>query len=182
MKRRGSICFFVLATLVALVTYADAQRRWSALEHDGVHDPDNAALAVLQQPAEALIQLPADTSGNQVDWVSAIEDGYIKPRGDLHGDGERQVLDTDVLMRDTGDAAYVLFPHRSHTLWLSCENCHDAIFVPEIGKNDISMLEILQGRSCGQCHGAVAFPLTECARCHSVKPGQASELMQREGP
>jgi hypothetical protein len=30
------------------------------------------------------------------------------------------------------------------------------------------MLHILEGKQCGQCHGAVAFPLTECARCHNT--------------
>ena len=33
------------------------------------------------------------------------------------------------------------------------------------------MLLILAGEKCGLCHGAVAFPLTECLRCHSVQRG-----------
>jgi hypothetical protein len=35
----------------------------------------------------------------------------------------------------------------------------------------MNMLQILSGEKCGQCHGAVAFPLTECARCHRVPRG-----------
>jgi c(7)-type cytochrome triheme protein len=75
----------------------------------------------------------------------------------------------------------VLFPHRPHTEWLDCNNCHDKIFVKKVDANPVNMFAILSGQYCGQCHGAVAFPLTECNRCHSVprstftgKPGVQS--------
>ena len=38
------------------------------------------------------------------------------------------------------------------------------------------MMLILQGEKCGLCHGAVAFPLTECLRCHSVSRGSPEHL------
>jgi c(7)-type cytochrome triheme protein len=62
----------------------------------------------------------------------------------------------------------VKFPHRQHTLWLDCSNCHNGLFKDKIGANKFSMVAILNGEQCGLCHGAVAFPLTECNRCHSV--------------
>jgi c(7)-type cytochrome triheme protein len=62
----------------------------------------------------------------------------------------------------------VLFPHRPHTEWLDCENCHDKLFKKKAGETPINMFQVLQGEYCGRCHGAVAFPLTECRRCHSV--------------
>jgi hypothetical protein len=34
------------------------------------------------------------------------------------------------------------------------------------------------GEHCGRCHGAVAFPLTECTRCHSVQ--QDYSLLRRK--
>jgi c(7)-type cytochrome triheme protein len=71
-------------------------------------------------------------------------------------------------MRNTLSVRAVRFPHDAHNLWMSCEMCHDRIFKPEIDANDISMSKILDGEYCGLCHGAVAFPLTECDRCHSV--------------
>jgi len=39
------------------------------------------------------------------------------------------------------------------------------------GANQISMASILMGEKCGVCHGKVAFPVSECRRCHSqAKP------------
>jgi len=46
---------------------------------DGIHDPDNDAIASLQQPAEAMGHFPADRRGG-VNWVKALEDGLIHPR------------------------------------------------------------------------------------------------------
>jgi c(7)-type cytochrome triheme protein len=37
------------------------------------------------------------------------------------------------------------------------------------GANPISMVKIVNGEFCGRCHGRVAFPISNCARCH-VKP------------
>lgn len=141
---------------------------WSPLAHDGLHDPDNPALDLLQEPAEALSHLPPDTAGNQVRWVKALQDGYIEPRSNVYPDTEVQLLDRDVIMRNTGSANYVRFPHRVHTEWLDCSNCHDHLFARTVGATPMTMLAILSGEYCGRCHGAVAFPLTECGRCHSV--------------
>jgi c(7)-type cytochrome triheme protein len=52
---------------------------------------------------------------------------------------------------------------------MSCETCHEDLFVSVTGANPISMGRILQGEYCGLCHGAVSFPLTECNRCHNVR-------------
>jgi c(7)-type cytochrome triheme protein len=64
---------------------------------------------------------------------------------------------------------WVRFPHLQHTEWLTCANCHPAIFIPQAGANPISMSAIIQGEFCGVCHGKVAFaPTLNCGRCHSV--------------
>ena len=70
----------------------------------------------------------------------------------------------------------VRFPHRQHTAWLDCSNCHDQLFGQTAGATTINMMLILQGEKCGLCHGAVAFPLTECLRCHSVVRGSPEHL------
>ena len=44
-----------------------------------------------------------------------------------------------------------------------------AIFTPQKGANQMSMAGILLGKQCGVCHGKVAFPVSECRRCHSRK-------------
>lgn len=160
----------VIAALLLLKTSPLIAGEWQALANDSVHDDTNPALELLQEPSEALSQLPADTAGNQVRWVKALEDGYISPRTNILPDTELEVLDLDIIMPRTGSANYVRFPHKEHTEWLDCSNCHEKIFRSEAGATPVTMLEILSGNYCGRCHGAVAFPLTECNRCHSVSP------------
>ncbi len=146
---------------------------WLALKDDGVHDPHNPGLKVLQAPQEALSQLPPDSAGNKVDWIAAMNSGYITPRSALVGDRPVRILDTDIIMDRTGSLPGVRFPHKPHTQWLDCGNCHEKPFASKLGATPISMNAILQGEYCGICHGAVAFPLTECDRCHSVPRGPA---------
>jgi c(7)-type cytochrome triheme protein len=153
--------------LVAAAAWA-APTLWQRLEADGVHDPRNPGLALLQQPAEALEPLPRDTAGNLVRWVAAIDSGAINPRTNLFPETVVRVLDQDIIIARYGSMPAVKFPHRQHTLWLDCANCHDQLFKAKVGANKFSMLAILNGEQCGLCHGAVSFPLTECNRCHSV--------------
>lgn len=141
---------------------------WDTLRKDGIHDPRGPGIKLLQQPGEALSKLAPDTAGNQVRWLEALEKGQINPRDSVRPGTKVRVLDLDILMNLKGGMPIVLFPHRRHTLWLDCANCHEDLFKSRIGANDISMNQILQGEQCGLCHGAVAFPLTECNRCHSV--------------
>ena len=101
-------------------------------------------------------------------WVDAIDQGAIAPRANLLPQTEVRVLDQDLIIAKFGSMPAVQFPHRAHTLWLDCSNCHNALFIDKAGANKFSMTAILNGEQCGVCHGAVAFPLTECNRCHSV--------------
>ena len=147
-------------------------RKWKPIKDDGIHDPTSQAIGVLQDPAEALGVLPPDTAGNQVNWVKALREGQINPRTHLTKQGKLERLDTDILMTDTLEMPHVLFPHRAHTEWMDCASCHDHIFKSKAGETPVNMFAILQGKYCGRCHGAVAFPLTECNRCHSVRKKQ----------
>lgn len=152
-------------------------RSWLSLEGDGLHDPRNPSLRLLQNPAEALSVLPPAREGNQVDWAAALRSGAINPRTNIYPETKVNLLDLDVLMDNTAGMPIVRFPHRPHTEWLDCNNCHDRLFIPKAGANPINMNLILQGKFCGQCHGAVSFPLTQCQRCHSVdrpKPAESS--------
>lgn len=151
-----------------------AQEERESPRNDGIHDPSTPALPMLQEPAEAMGGFPRDRRG-QVDWVAALAQGLIAPRADLEGKGEMSVLDMDVLMQATQAMPWVLFPHSKHTQWLDCSNCHDAIFKPQVGANDISMNAVLQGEFCGVCHDKVAFSLFVCERCHSVPHAGSGE-------
>ena len=160
----GKICVLLLV----LTNLSAIAAEWQSLAKDGLHDPNNAGLKWLQNPGNALSRLPADSAGNKVDWIRAFEDGYINPRSGLNNKKPPKLLDTDILLNDTGSLPGVLFPHRQHTMWLDCDNCHEKIFKSKTGATPITMSKILEGKYCGVCHGAVSFPLTECNRCHSV--------------
>ena len=136
---------------------------------DGIHDADNAATSMLQHPREAFAPMPKSNSGNRVDWVAALDAGNVDPRYDLQDPTREPVtLDLNIIREVKGSMPDVLYPHKQHTEWLDCSNCHPAIFIPKKGANNISMASILLGEQCGVCHGKVAFPVSECRKCHSL--------------
>lgn len=171
-EKRGSRRVSIIVTVIALVAQAaigaEIVRRWQPLAKDGIHDAANPALKLLQEPGVALSRLPADRVGNQVNWVAALEQSRINPRTNIFPETKVRVLDTDILLNLRGGTPIVRFPHRQHTLWLDCSNCHEELFKSLAGANKLSMERILQGEQCGVCHGAVAFPLTTCGRCHNT--------------
>lgn len=159
--------WFAKAALSAEMV-SNTEAHWLPLAQDELHDPAVAKLGLLQNPSQTLSKLPRDGDGNQVDWVKALEQGFIKPYVNMRSDTRIKVLDLDVLRRNTGEMDMVLFPHKQHTEWLDCSNCHEWLFKSKAGATKFGMFDILNGDYCGRCHGAVAFPLTECKRCHSV--------------
>ena len=166
LKRRGIIGLLLAGLVLGAVQAAN----WRELAQDNLHDPNNPGIALLHQPSEALSLLPLDSAGNHVDWVQALQGNYIQPRGGLWQDKPAEVLDLDVIMTGNGSGSlpFVRFPHKAHTQWLDCGNCHEELFKSKAGATPVTMLAILNGEYCGRCHGAVSFPLTECGRCHSV--------------
>lgn len=165
--------FSVAQAVSGELSLAPVAPYWLPLAKDELHDPLNPALNLLQNPASALSALPREWSGDQVNWVKALDDGAIKPRINLHSNVQPEVLDLDVLLKNTEEMAMVNFPHKQHTEWLVCNNCHEEIFKSSAGANKMTMLDILNGEYCGRCHGAVAFPLTDCNRCHNVVQAKA---------
>lgn len=135
---------------------------------DGIHDPENAGTIILQKPRESFSSLPHSKSGNYVDWVKALDDKAIQPRFDIRDEAAKpMVMDLNIVREVKGSMPNVVYPHKQHTQWLDCSNCHPAIFIPQKGANQLSMASILLGQQCGVCHGKVAFPVSECRRCHS---------------
>ncbi|MDH5217893.1 MAG: cytochrome c, class I [Gammaproteobacteria bacterium] len=143
--------------------------RNTTLESDGIHDPAVSGLKLLQQPATAFKPLVSTTGGNNVDWVKSQKKGLINPLYD-HTDPDKKAMamDLSIVIEVKASMPDVRFPHQEHTVILDCSNCHDAIFKPLKGSNPMSMAEIMLGQKCGVCHGSIAFPVTECRRCHSV--------------
>ena len=142
---------------------------------DGAHDPVNDGTHSLQPPLTAFSTLSKSNTGNRVDWVKSLNEQSIKPRSDRNDPTvEPMVMDLNIVREVKGSMPDVVYPHKQHTQWLDCSNCHPAIFIPQKGANQISMASILLGQKCGVCHGKVAFPVSECRRCHSKsKPGTA---------
>jgi c(7)-type cytochrome triheme protein len=137
---------------------------------DGIHDPANDGTHALQPPLAAFGALPKSLSGNRVNWVEAIGQKKINPRYDRNDPkAEPIVMDLNIVREVKGSMPDVVYPHKQHTEWLDCSNCHPAIFIPQKGANAISMASILLGEKCGVCHGKVAFPVSECRNCHSKK-------------
>ena len=190
MVRSRKYKLLVAATLLAILSVlpriayvqeGTAHEFWGGGEHfqldsqvvsvaeDGIHDPKNDAVNILQEPVEAMKSFPRDKSG-VIDWVKTLKQGSISPRMSLNDDEEMFPVDFDVIFKKTGSMPFVRYPHLQHTEWLTCVNCHPKIFLPQQGGNPVTMSAIIQGDYCGVCHGKVAFPPTRnCGRCHSVK-------------
>lgn len=137
---------------------------------DGIHDPVNDGTHVLQPPLIAYEGLATTEFGNYVDWVKTLNDGTLNPRYDLADPSvEPLVMDLDIVREVKASMPDVVFPHKPHTKWLHCSNCHPKIFIPQRNANVINMSAILLGQKCGVCHGKVSFPITtkSCKKCHS---------------
>lgn len=127
-------------------------------------------------PAISSVVLPTDKF-NLINWVALVNTGAINPKPFL-GAGKEDIppLDLNILFRMRGGFVdNVVFPHDIHTYWLKCTNCHDEIFIPAAGANNVKMQEIVKGEWCGRCHGKVAFPIADCTRCHRFPPGHDIE-------
>lgn len=145
----------------------------AAADQDRYYDASGPAFPRLQKANEALEGFPVD-GGGFVDWAAALASGRIAPRADLQGTGRPAAHELDVILRNTKEMPWVRFPHRAHSEWLDCANCHPAPFAGKPGAAPVAMESILRGESCGMCHGKVAFPAwRQCERCHSVaRPGE----------
>lgn len=148
----------------------------------GTGDPSAVAgesekIGQLEHPAAMeLARLPKDQYG-LVDWAAAIKNGNVKPWDSLEpGAAAAPPFNLDIVVQTKSNfMADVVFPHYVHTLWLTCTNCHTGIFQMKAGGNpEMTMAKIAAGEYCGRCHNRVAFPLTDCNRCH-VKPKEAAK-------
>lgn len=127
---------------------------------------------------EVFKQLPKDDEDN-IDWMAALADKIITPRGtiDLGAKDEGKTSDDDIELSTSGKPnRMVIFSHKAHTQWLTCTNCHNAIFKREAGSATITMSAIDDGKYCGVCHDKVAIAQPSgCKGCHKVKPAKAAK-------
>lgn len=147
----------------------------------GTGDPTGVAgeaekMGMAPHPAAMeLAKLPKDKYG-LVDWAVAIKTGMVKPLDSLEpGAVAAPPFNLDIVIQTKSNFMNdVVFPHYTHTLWLTCTNCHTQIFQMKAGAHpEMTMPKIASGQYCGRCHNRVAFPLTDCTRCH-VKPKETA--------
>ena len=145
---------------------------FQSLRDGNFYDPKNPDLKHLQRYDEAVANLPMDANGFP-DWMRALREAKIQPWAGMKPNATMNILDLDVVMKNTKEMPFVRFPHYAHTLWLDCANCHPAPFESKAGSTSITMADIFRGRYCGMCHDRVAFiTFFSCQRCHSVpQPG-----------
>lgn len=128
-------------------------------------------VAVKYDFTEFIANLPKGRFGNGVDWEKAEADKLIKPVDYLEGVSiKRKSISAQkdfALEAKLEGMPDIIFSHKKHTLWNGCELCHPEIFIGvKKGTTKYSMIEIFDGKYCGVCHTSVAFPLTDCQRCH----------------
>ena len=137
-------------------------------------------------PALEFADLPKDRFG-LVDWVAAIKTGKVHPLASLEESGEEQKpmptldpgSDEIEVATKSEDMPNVIFSHSIHTMWLNCNNCHPSIFKMKAGGHpEMTMPKVTAGQYCGRCHNRVAFPLTDCLRCHVKEKQPAREVMK----
>ena len=120
--------------------------------------------------------VPKDKYG-LVDWAKAVKDNIVSPKHsiDPNAEPDAEPMDMDVEITAKGDFVNdVVYPHAIHTYWFNCDGCHPKIFEMAAGQNNMTMAGIAEGKWCGRCHGKVAFPLSDCNRCHT-KPKPAAK-------
>lgn len=153
----------------------------------GTGDPGKIAGAALKMGfgehplALELSELPKDQYG-LVDWAEALRIKAIEPWESIKAKRKRRVkkpMDLDLVIKTKSKfIPDVVFPHKIHTMWLNCSSCHPKIFKREIGGNPaMTMPKIAAGEYCGRCHNRVAFPLSDCLRCH-VKSKDSQDAQQ----
>lgn len=145
----------------------DDQARCDRCHSFGKTDRQDAAFIRFARP------LPKERFGNGLDWQQAEELGLINPADFVKGISiKRKSLavqkDFSLNAKLVG-MPNIIFSHKKHSVWNGCELCHPEIFVGvKKGETRYSMVSIFEGKSCGVCHNTVAFPLTDCQRCHST--------------
>ena len=122
-------------------------------------------------------RMPKETFGNGINWEKAEDEGLIRPIDHLPGisggKAKFKITQDFSLKAKVEGMPDIIFSHKKHTVWNGCEICHPDIFLGiKKGSTKYSMIELFEGRYCGVCHDKVAFPQTDCHRCHSKPVGE----------
>jgi c(7)-type cytochrome triheme protein len=116
-------------------------------------------------------RMPRQTLGNGIDWEKAEESGDLKLVDHLDKvslkKSNMKVQSDFALKAKVEGMPDIIFSHSKHTAWNGCEVCHPDIFIGiKKGASKYTMIELFDGKYCGVCHDKVAFPQSDCKRCH----------------
>jgi c(7)-type cytochrome triheme protein len=117
-------------------------------------------------------QMPRERGGNGINWEQAENSGLIKLIDYIEGHSTKRPAlanqkDFTIGVKTEG-VPEIIFSHKKHTVWNGCELCHPEIFVGvKKGTDKYSMVDLFAGKYCGACHDKVAFPQSDCQRCHT---------------
>ncbi|HEY5973101.1 MAG TPA: c(7)-type cytochrome triheme domain-containing protein [Geobacteraceae bacterium] len=117
-------------------------------------------------------KMPRERFGNEINWEQAEVKGLVKLTDFLEGVSMKRAALADQKDFSIGSKVEgvpdITFSHKKHTVWNGCEVCHPDIFIGvKRGTDKYSMVELFDGKYCGVCHDKVAFPQTDCQRCHT---------------
>lgn len=116
-------------------------------------------------------RMPSEKFGNGINWELAETSGRIKLNDRIAGVSTTSdmLIEPDFTIKSKSHGMPdIIFSHAKHTVWNGCEVCHPDIFLGiKTGETKYTMIDLFQGRYCGACHDKVAFPQTDCKRCHA---------------
>jgi c(7)-type cytochrome triheme protein len=116
--------------------------------------------------------LPIASFGNGIDWAEALRDEQISPVNSIRAERFSMPfpakLKAPIKLGTITPRSDVTFSHKAHFAELDCSSCHPDIFnIKKKGTEAFSMESNIYGNFCGACHLLVAFPMSDCRRCHS---------------
>lgn len=148
-------------------------------------DPRKADIAKLTESAKRLgtglkldgISKPGTIPMNMlggIDWMLLRKLKAHAPLKAIAPGIKDETKDSDILYGSSMPYVNnVLFSHKVHTEQVSCDSCHQEIFLDVLGGTNSTKTDMAQGKSCGTCHGKVSFKSAECKRCHSKLIGES---------
>ena len=103
-------------------------------------------------------------------YIAALFFVFALPIAALAVEANIKLDDKLSSMKKQGHVGPVIYPHAKHEKLYKCGDCHPKIFSEKRAENNINMKANMDGKYCGSqnCHNSPkAFPLFECARCHT---------------
>jgi c(7)-type cytochrome triheme protein len=114
--------------------------------------------------------LPRDKKG-KVDWMRSLDEKLITPKPGIDPAAEpADTTDEEIQFVNDGEPGKpATFRHTTHTQWLTCKNCHSAIFKKRSDNLQFTHDDMEAGKYCGACHFKVVVVQSGCAGCHPKK-------------